>query len=357
MIEKQPTEYNQDVYPRPLPFNPEFLERVRRSTSVPTTSSSSFSSHPAFNPEFCREDERSSSCSMSVASDPSPPPCNRSFERNDSSISIAASAPTPSSFVEDHYNSSFDNMTSTSTSTISMDQNNNQSSSSSSSPYHVPRFHPERVERVFMNEEEPISQEQQPASTASTSASNHHQEDPQPEPEPRPGTKANPSNNSAPRYIRVVPGGAHYSDNINNNSKIRKLLWTTKGFAMTACKKVRRQQEKQLEQVKVKTKISLERSASFVKQTSGRIKDSAVAIKNSAVVFNEKHQVVDKTRNVARVVALQVKRASISTANSVRSLEERHHLLSKSQHGIRQGARSFGSFVRTSASTRRRSSF
>jgi hypothetical protein len=84
------------------------------------------------------------------------------------------------------------------------------------------------------------------------------------------------------------------------------------------------------------------RSASFVQkkvqQTAVFCKDKSVQFKTQAVEFNEKHQVGPKAGYTVRMMGRQMKRASISTARGIQNLESKHHIRSKTQRSLSQGA-------------------
>jgi hypothetical protein len=95
------------------------------------------------------------------------------------------------------------------------------------------------------------------------------------------------------------------------------------------------------------------RSSTFVKKTSARsasfvqkkaqqsavfCKDKSLQFKTQAVEFNEKHQVSPKAGYTVRMMGRQMKRASISTARGIQNLENKHHIRSKTQRGLSQGA-------------------
>jgi sulfur relay (sulfurtransferase) DsrC/TusE family protein len=80
-------------------------------------------------------------------------------------------------------------------------------------------------------------------------------------------------------------------------------------------------------------KETSQRSASLVKETSQRsssfVKEASQKSASLVVEFNEKHQVVPKARYTVKMMGRKVKRASLSTARSIRNLETKHHLWSR----------------------------
>lgn len=126
----------------------------------------------------------------------------------------------------------------------------------------------------------------------------------------KPGTKANPP--GAPRRIRL----SHERYKYENFWPYAQLLaWKTSRMSKAALRKALRLKSKHTPQVKAMVK----RSATLVKETSQK---SLEMVKVHAPKIKE-----------------HVQRASVSTANSIRGLEDKHQVWAKSKRGVKHGSR------------------
>lgn len=152
------------------------------------------------------------------------------------------------------------------------------------------------------------------------------------------GDRPQPSN-APPRFVPSSKTMARGSE-CHWKQYARKLACKTYWVSKVAVKKMVQISK---DRVAPKAKQIAVRSAGLAKETTHRsfrfVQQASRRSVHIVTGFNETHQVVPKAQRAAQVVGREVKQASVSTIKGIRNLKKKHHLWSKSQRSLTQGAR------------------